>query len=151
MILDNLDRLVLNDQSTTSPLNEPQRSPGFAQKQPPEVFCKKRCSLEFRKFHRKTPVLESLFNNFAGLQAWNFIKKILQHWCFPMKFAKFLRTPILKNIWEKLLLFVSPQNTITSGGGEFALDETSTECKISIFLNVTSLFNQLQPYNLYVT
>ena len=31
------------------------------QKQPPEVFCKKRCSLNFRKIHRKSPVPESLF------------------------------------------------------------------------------------------
>ena len=79
-------------------------------------------------------MLESLFNNIAGLQACNFIKKILQHWSFPMKFfAKFLRTSILKNICERLLLLVSPQNTITNSGGEFGLDETSTECKVSIF------------------
>ena len=31
---------------------------------------------------------------------------------FPVKFAKFLRTFILKNICERPLLFVSPQNTI---------------------------------------
>ena len=31
------------------------------QKQPPEVFCKKRCSYKFYKIHRKTPVPESLF------------------------------------------------------------------------------------------
>ena len=68
-----------------------------------------------------------------------------------MKFAKFLRTSILKNICERLLLFVSPQNTITNSGGEFGLDETSTECKVSIFLNGTTLFNQMQPYNLYVS
>ena len=67
-----------------------------------------------------------------------------------MKFAKFLRTPILKNICERLLLFVSPQNTITNSGGKFGLDETSTECNENIFLNVTYLFNQMQPYNLYV-
>ena len=36
---------------------------------------------------------ESLFNKVAGLQA-----------CFPVKFAKFLRTPILKNIGERLFL-----------------------------------------------
>ena len=42
MILGNQGRLVLNDQSITSPHNEPQRSPGFVQKQPPEAFCKKR-------------------------------------------------------------------------------------------------------------
>ena len=32
---------------------------------------------------------------------------------------------------------------------EFELDETSTGCNVSIFLNVTILFNQMQPYNLY--
>ena len=31
------------------------------QKQPQEVFYKKRCSQEFRKIHRKTSVPESLF------------------------------------------------------------------------------------------
>ena len=36
------------------------------QKQPPEVFCKKRCSKKFRKIHRKTPVAESLFKRDPG-------------------------------------------------------------------------------------
>ena len=31
------------------------------QKQPPEVFCKKKCSQKFGKIHKKTPVLESPF------------------------------------------------------------------------------------------
>ena len=39
-----------------------------------------------------------------GLKACNFVKKRLQHRCFPVKFSKFLRTPILKNICEQLLL-----------------------------------------------
>ena len=68
-----------------------------------------------------------------------------------MKFAKFLRTPILKNIWERLLLFVSPQNTLGNSVDKFGLGKTSTECKVSIFLNVTILFNQMQPYNLYIS
>ena len=50
-----------------------------------------------------------------------------------MKFAKFLRTFILKNICERMLLFVSPQNTIANSSGAFALDETLIECKVSIF------------------
>ena len=54
----------------------------------------------------ETPVLESLFNKAAGLQVCNFIKKRLQQRCFPVIIAKFLRTPILKNIWEGLLLFI---------------------------------------------
>ena len=66
--------------------------------QPPEVFCKKRCSQKFRNIHKKTPVLESLFNNVTALQVWNFVKKRLQHRCFPVNNAKFLRTPILKKI-----------------------------------------------------
>ena len=41
MILDNYDRLVLNDQSITLPHNEPKRSPGFVQKQSLEVFSEK--------------------------------------------------------------------------------------------------------------
>ena len=54
-------------------------------------------------------MLESLFSKFVGLlrspfltnfiktrlqQAYNFIKKRLQHKCFPVNLAKFLRTPI---------------------------------------------------------
>ena len=31
------------------------------QKQRPELFCKKRFGLKIRKFHRKAPVMESLF------------------------------------------------------------------------------------------
>ena len=37
-------------------------------------------------------------------------------------------------IFERLLLFVSPQNTITNSSGEVGLDDTSTECKVTIFL-----------------
>ena len=53
---------------------------------------------------------------------------------FFIKFqARVFKTPILKNICERLLLFVSPQNTLANSGGEFGPDETSTECKVSIF------------------
>ena len=38
-----------------------------------------RCSQIFRKFHRKAPVLESLFDKVATFKAYNFIKKRLQH------------------------------------------------------------------------
>ena len=41
--------------------------PTTIQKQPPEVFCKKRCSYKFRKIDRKTPVSESLFNKDVDL------------------------------------------------------------------------------------
>ena len=43
-------------------------------------------------------MLDSLFNKVAGFQDCNFIKRTLQHRYFPVNIAKFLRTPILKNI-----------------------------------------------------
>ena len=52
----------------------------------------------------KKYVVETLFNNFVGIQACNFIKKRLKHRCVPVNIAKFSRTPILKNILEQLLL-----------------------------------------------
>ena len=54
----------------------------------------------------KTPAMESLFNKAAALQVCNFIKKRLQYRSFPVIIAKFLRIPILKNICERVLLFI---------------------------------------------
>ena len=51
-----------------------------------------------------TALLGSLFNKVVGHKACNFIKKRLQHRCFSVKFAKFLRAPILKNTCEWLFL-----------------------------------------------
>ena len=45
-----------------------------------------------------------------------------------MKFAKFLRTSIANNIYERLLLFVSPQDAIVNSSGEFGLYKTLSEC-----------------------
>ena len=52
-------------------------------------------------------MLESLFDKVAGLQDCSFIKRRLQHRCFPVNTANFLRTAILKNIWECLLLYLT--------------------------------------------
>ena len=40
-------------------------------------------------------------------QACKFIEKRLQHLCFPLHVRKFLRTPILKNINERLHLIIT--------------------------------------------
>ena len=62
-------------------------------------------------------MLEFLFNKVAGLQACNFIKKTLQHWCFSVKFAKSLRASFLQNtsggcFWKYLMnsLFIAYEN-----------------------------------------
>ena len=85
----------------------------------------------FRSSHRRCSVKKGIPKNFANftgkhlcwslLQACNFNKKRLQHWCFPVKLSKFLRTSILKNICERLILFNSPQKTIANSSGEFGL------------------------------
>ena len=43
----------------------------------------------------------------ASIQTYNFIKNGLQHRCFSMNIARFLRPPILKNIYERLFLNVA--------------------------------------------
>ena len=48
------------------------------------------------------------FNKFAGLGAATLLKKKLWHFCFPLNFAKFLRTHSLQNtsVWLFLNLFL---------------------------------------------
>ena len=69
------------------------------QKQPLEVF------LKILQIHKKTPMLQSLFYKAASLQACNVTKKWLLHMCFSVKFEKFSRTPILKNIWTTVPVY----------------------------------------------
>ena len=60
--------------------------------------------MKFLNIHRKIPVFGSLFNQAAGLQACNFVKKSFQHRCFSVNIAKFLKMLILKKICKRLLL-----------------------------------------------
>ena len=54
----------------------------------------KRCSYKFRKIHRKAPVTSATL-----------LKKRLWHRCFPVNFAKFLRTPFFtEHLWWLLLI-----------------------------------------------
>ena len=64
----------------------------------------KRCSEQFHEIHRKTPVPESFFNKIADLRPATLLKKKLWHSCFPVNFAKFLRTHFLQNTSGRLLL-----------------------------------------------
>ena len=66
------------------------------QKQPPEMFCKKRCSQKFSRIYTKTPVPESLFKKSCWPKSWNFIKKetlAQEHFFFKNTFSlEHLRT-----------------------------------------------------------
>ena len=59
-----------------------------------DVFC---------NVHKKTPVLEYLFNKIASLKVCNFIQKTLQHRCFPVNIAKYLRTAFFTEHLQWLL------------------------------------------------
>ena len=50
-------------------------------------------------------MLESLLNEDAALQVWNFIEKILQKRLFLVSFSKILRTPFLQDTSGWLPLF----------------------------------------------
>ena len=69
-----------------------------------------RCSMKkgvlrnFTKFTGKHLCQSLLFNKVAGLRPATLLKKRLWHRCFPMNFAKFLRTPFLQNTSGRLVL-----------------------------------------------
>ena len=91
------------------------------QKQPFADVLRSRCSQKLRNIQRKTPVLEYFFNKFAGLQVYNFTRR-LQYRCFIVNIAKFLtKAFFIKHLrwlllpftatlpsyyWEKLLVIL---------------------------------------------
>ena len=58
----------------------------------PDVFCKKGVLRNFAKFTGKHLCQSIFFNKVADRSA-TLLKKRLWHRCFPVNFAKFLRTP----------------------------------------------------------
>ena len=74
------------------------------------MFCKKRCSLRngalrnFAKFTGKHLCQSLFFNKVADLRSATLLKKRLWHRCFPVNFAKFLKTPFLQNTSGRLVL-----------------------------------------------
>ena len=81
-----------------------------AQKQPPEMFCEKRCE---------------------DLKSCSFIEKRLQHRFFPVKFEKVLGTLFLKNICEQL--FLEPAISILWTEATIHMCSTYPEKKIENF------------------
>ena len=69
-----------------------------------EVFCKKVVLKNFFKFTVKHLCHGLFFNKVAGLRPATLLKKRLWHRCFPVNFAKFLRTPFLIEHLPWLLL-----------------------------------------------
>ena len=70
------------------------------------LFWVSSCSLETYCGITLTFLLLRYLGLKSPLQACNFIKKRLQHRCFPVKFAKFLRPPFSTEYLRWLLLYV---------------------------------------------
>ena len=70
------------------------------------VLQKKTVLKNFSIFTEKNLCCSPFLNRAAGPQTCNFIKNRLQHRYFPVNIAKFLRTSILENICERLLLYI---------------------------------------------
>ena len=58
-----------------------------------EVLCKRGALKNFAKFTEKRLCQSLFFNKVTGLSPATLLKKKLWHRCFPVNFAKFLRTP----------------------------------------------------------
>ena len=75
-------------------------------------FSSSKFLLTFRSSHRRCSVRIGVLRNFAihrktpvlGLRPATLLKKRLWHRCFPVNFAKFLRTPFLQTTSRRLLL-----------------------------------------------
>ena len=78
----------------------------------------RRCSVRkgvlknFAKFTRKHLYQSLFFNEVTGLKSATLLKKRLWHKCFAVNFAKFPRTPFLKNTFGRLLLHLVPLSNI---------------------------------------
>ena len=63
----------------------------------PKVFCIKRVFTSFEKFTGKHLYQSLFFNEVADLRPVTLLKKRFWHRCFPVNFAKSLRTDFLQN------------------------------------------------------
>ena len=52
----NAINLIMRNELINKWTDKKSQKSNYKQKQPPEVFCKKKCSYKFRKIHRKTPL-----------------------------------------------------------------------------------------------
>ena len=73
----------------------------------PEVLCKKHALKNFAKFPGKHLCQSLFFNKVAGSGPATLLKKRTWHRCFPLSFAKFLRTPFLTEyLWWLFLIVI---------------------------------------------
>ena len=98
----------------------------------------RRCSMKkgvlrnFTKFRGKRLCQSLFFNKVAGLRPATLLKKRLWHRCFPVNFAKFLRTPFSQNTSGRLLLCVQSSRRDSFIKLALPANPISCQCSISI-------------------
>ena len=103
------------------------------------MFYKKTVLKNFAIFTGKHRYWSLFLINLHVLKIYKFIKKRLQHRCFPVNIVKFLRTPILKNIGERWLLDLDKANSISF---RFCFEEAlTTDHNLFLFWFVRFVFH----------
>ena len=126
-----------------------------------QIFYKKAALKNFAIFTEKHLRWSLFLKKNAGLHFWNFIKKMLQHRCFPVNITKFLRTAALKKVCQRLFeRFATWANNTTSNIGseedifsktkhkkhsKTQLDEKET-CLFMMFLMIILFFSISPPH-----
>ena len=89
-------------------------------------------------------MLESLFNIVAVLKACNFIKNRLQHRSFAVKFALYLKRPILNIICERLLFSKGISRNTLQLHAFFIGDTFISKARLKLAKNKQMLKNTLR-------
>ena len=104
----------------------------------------------FTKFTGKHLCQSLFFNKVAGLRPTTLLKKRLCYRCFPVNFAKFLRTPFLQNTSGRLLLFIaSIKSKYKNDGNGAKADMKATTRLIIQKLRVVPITNVPLKINFY--
>ena len=106
-------------------------------------------------------MLEFLFNKVGGLQFATLLKKSLHYRCFPLNFAKFLRTPVSKNssngifcifvLWIMILLLSQSENQNILQRCIYRNSRSEVLCKKGVLENFSKLTGKHLRQSLFLT
>ena len=141
-----LTGLVIQHESLPSHVTTISQGMKFGRSRP-EVCLQERCSQKFAKLTRKNLCQSLFFNKVAGLRPETVLKRRLWQRYFPVKFAKFLRTPFLWNtcrpddcFWKLRIIF----SIVSLKSNTFLL--TSTWRKAFSNINIEKSFFQIKIF-----
>ena len=83
----------------------------------------------------ETPVLECVFNKAVGLHPINLLKRRLQRKCFPVNFAKFIKTNFLQSNSKKFFASVQSVKIMTLNSFHYVKDSQQVRTLNAIFIS----------------